>query len=243
MIAVIGGTGLSDPEVLGSSTVMGSILTPYADEPVQVYSSSRGGMQIPFLPRHGLGHKCPPHAINYRANLWALRELGIKSVVAINAVGGINANLGPGKIALPEQIIDYTWGREHSYCDGKSDSLLHVDFTNPYDEALRATIVAGAIDKQIALWPQGVYACTQGPRLESAAEVQRIKRDGGDMIGMTGMPEAALARELGLAYASIAVSVNWAAGLSSEEITLESIGRVLDESMLRVLALIDAVLE
>lgn len=241
MLAVIGGTGLSDPEILGPHAIMHSISTPYADKAVEIYISSRSGVQVPFLPRHGVGHKCPPHAINYRANLWALKEAGVKTIVAVNAVGGIHSALAPGGIAVPEQIIDYTWGRKHSFCDGESDALLHIDFTHPFDARLRADIVAGALEKDVPIWPHGVYACTQGPRLESAAEVQRIKRDGGDMIGMTGMPEAALARELGIAYASIAVSVNWAAGLSNEEITLASIGRVLDTSIQKVLLLIDSV--
>jgi 5'-methylthioinosine phosphorylase len=236
MIAVIGGTGLSDPGLLGTHSAR-SIVTPYADNAVDIFISSRGGVDIAFLPRHGKDHLCPPHCINYRANLWALKEMGVKAVIAVNAVGGIHSNVGPGEIAVPEQIIDYTWGREHSYCDGRSGELLHVDFTRPYDEELRGILIASAED--LAIWPHGVYACTQGPRLESAAEVERIKRDGGDMIGMTGMPEAALARELGLAYASLAVSVNWAAGLSDTDITLEAIGRVLNSSMGKVLTLLD----
>jgi len=236
MIAVIGGTGLSDPSLLDAHAAR-SIMTPYADNAVDIFLSNRGGVDIAFLPRHGKNHSCPPHCINYRANLWALKEMGVKAVIAVNAVGGIHANLGPGEIAVPEQIVDYTWGREHSFCDGRSGELLHVDFTRPYDEALRSILIACA--DEIPLWPHGVYACTQGPRLESAAEVERIKRDGGDMIGMTGMPEAALARELDLAYASLAVSVNWAAGLSDSDITLEAIGRVLNLSMGKVLTLID----
>ncbi|MDX1489797.1 MAG: S-methyl-5'-thioinosine phosphorylase [Pseudohongiellaceae bacterium] len=238
MIAVIGGTGLSDPALLGSHEIK-SILTPYADQEVQLYLVKRGSVPVIFLPRHGREHSCAPHSINYRANIWALREIGVTKILAVNAVGGINENMGPGQIALPKQIIDYSWGREHSF--SQHGKVLHIDFTNPYSEPLRASLLAAASALGVSVWPHGVYACTQGPRLETAAEVQRIRRDGGDMIGMTGMPEAALARELDLDYASIAVSVNWAAGLGDEEITLESIVKVLNAAMEKVIGLIDAV--
>ncbi|MGH8464914.1 MAG: S-methyl-5'-thioinosine phosphorylase, partial [Pseudomonas sp.] len=216
----------------------------------EVDVEGEGGMKVAFLPRHGRGHKLPPHRINYRANLWALHSLGVSTVIGVNAVGGIHPETGPGRIAIPRQIIDYSWGREHTFFDGvPSDTadggegsvggfaaIGHVDFTEPYSEALRQRLIRNA--GSVPVWADGVYACTQGPRLESAAEVERLRRDGCDMIGMTGMPEAALARELEMDYACIALSVNWAAGLSDDIITMESIGKVLERGMASVLSIL-----
>lgn len=246
MIGVIGGTGLSDPSLLGA-VIQKTIQTPYAELPVEVFIASwesAKGPQVAFVPRHGRGHKVPPHRINYRANLWALHSLGVHGVIGVNAVGGIHPETGPGRIAVPRQIIDYSWGREHTFFDGESGTdeaggfaaIGHVDFTEPYSEALRQRLIRNA--GRVPVWADGVYACTQGPRLESAAEVERLRRDGCDMIGMTGMPEAALARELEMDYACIALSVNWAAGLSDEIITMESIGKVLEGGMASVLEIL-----
>jgi 5'-methylthioinosine phosphorylase len=195
-----------------------------------------GSTQVAFIARHGRGHKVPPHRINYRANIWALHHIGVRAVIGVNAVGGIHARTGPGALAVPRQIIDYSWGREHTYFADGLDAVTHIDFTEPYAESLRQLLLrsAGNVD----VWGEGVYACTQGPRLESAAEVRRLQRDGCDMIGMTGMPEAALARELGLAYACLALSVNWAAGLTEEPISMEAIGAVIDTGMASVLAVL-----
>lgn len=236
MIGIIGGTGLSEPSFLDSVQTR-QIITPFDERPVQILAGALHGVEVAFLPRHGRGHKVPPHRINYRANIWALHSIGVRTLVGINAVGGIHPETGPGRIAIPEQIIDYTWGREHTFFSDGLDTVTHIDFTVPYDEALRQLLLRSAGD--VPVWGGGVYACTQGPRLESAAEVERLRRDGGDMIGMTGMPEAALARELGIAYACIALSVNWAAGLSDELITMEAIGEVLNEGMGAVLTLIE----
>ncbi len=224
MIAVIGGTGLTEPHFLNDLQIQ-QVSTPYDQQSVRVLLGSLDGKQVAFLPRHGHGHKVPPHKINYRANLWALQKVGVTAVIGINAVGGIHSETGPGRLAVPSQIIDYTWGREHTFFAEGLDAVTHIDFTQPYDANLRALLIDNA--GTTALWPEGVYGCTQGPRLESAAEVQRLLRDGCDMIGMTGMPEAALARELGMAYACLALSVNWAAGLTDELITMEAIEKVL----------------
>ena len=232
MIGVIGGTGLSEPKFL-SDVQKQQVSTPYDQQKVQILTGSLQGKTVAFLPRHGRGHKVPPHRVNYRANLWALHSIGVRAVIGVNAVGGIHPETGPGKLAVPDQIIDYSWGREHTYFADGLDTVTHIDFTHPYDAQLRQLLIDAAQGR--ALWPQGVYGCTQGPRLESGAEVQRLLRDGCDMVGMTGMPEAALARELGLAYACLALSVNWAAGLSDELITMDAIGQVLNTGMTDVL--------
>ena len=236
MIGIIGGTGLSEPSFLAEAEPR-QVLTPFAEAEVQIFTGRMQGAELAFLPRHGKGHKVPPHRINYRANLWALHHLGVRSVIGVNAVGGIHAEMGPGRIAVPEQIIDYSWGREHTFFAGGADTVTHIDFTSPYDEDLRQLLIESAGVQGV--WPHGVYACTQGPRLETAAEVARLRRDGCDMIGMTGMPEAALARELGMRYACLAVSVNWAAGLSEEIITMESIGEVLRSGLGSVFGIIE----
>lgn len=232
MIGVIGGTGLSEPKFL-SDVQKQQVSTPYDQQKVQILTGSLQGKPVAFLARHGRGHKVPPHRVNYRANLWALHSIGVRAVIGVNAVGGIHPETGPGKLAVPDQIIDYSWGREHTYFADGLDAVTHIDFTHPYDAQLRQLLIDAAQGR--ALWPQGVYGCTQGPRLESGAEVQRLLRDGCDMVGMTGMPEAALARELGLAYACLALSVNWAAGLSDELITMDAIGQVLNTGMTDVL--------
>lgn len=243
MLAFIGGTGLNQlPEFQIQRTA--EINVPYQQAAVRIACgqlAGASGLDVCFLPRHGEGHTVPPHRINYRANLFALRELGVSAVLAVNAVGGIHEKMGPGGIAVPDQIIDYTSGREHTFFDGSiteltsadqfSASVTHIDFTEPYDARLRALLIDSAAALGIPLWAQGVYAATQGPRLETPAEIRRLQRDGCDMVGMTGMPEAALARELNLPYACIALSVNWAAGLSDDVITMDGIRQVLAEGM------------
>jgi 5'-methylthioinosine phosphorylase len=208
---------------------------------VHIYRGRLGSTQVAFIARHGRGHKVPPHRINYRANIWALQHIGVRAVIGVNAVGGIHERTGPGALAVPRQIIDYSWGREHTYFADGLDAVTHIDFTNPYAESLRQLLLRSAAD--VPVWGEGVYACTQGPRLESAAEVRRLQRDGCDMIGMTGMPEAALARELGLAYACLALSVNWAAGLTEEPISMEAIGAVLGTGMASVIAVLCRAIE
>lgn len=247
MLLVIGGTGLNQlPGFKVTQQVL--VQTPYQTHPVAI---SRGMLsdcdsEIAFLPRHGAGHTVPPHRINYRANIYAIRKLGASAVIAVNAVGGIHRNMGPGVIAIPHQIIDYTYGREHTFFEGQtadpeatqfesadalSASVTHIDFTEPYDASLRALLIRSAAAQNIPVWPAGVYGATQGPRLETPAEISRLQRDGCDMVGMTGMPEAALAREAGLPYTSIALSVNWCAGLTDEVITMDSIRQVLQSGM------------
>jgi 5'-methylthioadenosine phosphorylase len=192
-----------------------------------------GTTQVVFLARHGYGHTLAPHEINYRANLWALHARGATHVVAICTVGGIVASLGAGTIVIPDQIIDYTWGRPSTYFEGAQQPVTHIDFTYPYSEELRRAALLAAREAGVPVTDGGTYAATQGPRLETKAEIDRLEGDGATMVGMTGMPEAALARELGLHYAHVAVVVNPAAGRgsSARSVSVEDIGRVIEETM------------
>ncbi len=234
-LAVIGGTGLGQlPDFEVERGVM--LDTPWGEASHPALAGQLKGCPLWFLPRHGRPHALPPHAINYRANLWLLRELGVTQVVAINAVGGLRAELLPGALVVPDQLIDYTWGREQTYFDSSSDRLQHIDFTHPYSAQLRRDLVAAIRTSGADCLDGGVYATTQGPRLETAAEVKRLRQDGGDVVGMTGMPEAALARELDLAYASLCIVVNPGAGLSDQPITLTAMTEVLAQAAQQVSA-------
>lgn len=213
-IAVIGGTGMNSWPGLEVVERL-DLDTPYGKPSAPLLRGRIAGREALFLARHGEGHKLPPHAINYRANLRALKDAGVQRVIAIAAVGAIAPWFAPGEVAVPDDLVDHTWGREHSYSDGRPGSTLeHVEFTHPYTPALRERLLSAADAAAVTVGRQGVMAVTQGPRLETPAEIRVLQREGCDMVGMTGMPEAALARELGLDYACLAVSVNWAAGLS-----------------------------
>ncbi|CAA0108363.1 S-methyl-5'-thioinosine phosphorylase [Zhongshania aliphaticivorans] len=232
-IAVIGGTGLCDwpgAEVLDETVVE----TPYGAPSAHLQRIRYEGAEFLFLARHGKGHQIPPHAINYRANIDALKKAGVGALVAVNAVGGISERFVTGVIAIPNQINDYTWGREHTFFDGSNGKVEHIDFSYPYSQDLRSRLANAAVDADIAFEDYGVYAVTQGPRLETASEISRLARDGNDIVGMTAMPEASLAREAGIEYASIALVVNPGAGLSDNIITMEDIQTVIDTGMLQV---------
>jgi 5'-methylthioinosine phosphorylase len=234
LLAIIGGSGLSKLDILQEPESK-AVATPYSETDVIILIGRIANQAVAFLPRHGSAHILPPHRINYRANIWALREIGVTDIVSINAVGGINPQMAPGLLAIPDQIIDYTYDRAHTFHDEHLTEVIHIDFTNPFSKKLRHMLILAveedeedAVDTQEGLpITEGVYGCTQGPRLESAAEVAKLKRDGCDMVGMTGMPEAALARELGLEYASLALSVNRAAGLDDKPITMAAINKTL----------------
>ncbi|MBT8146800.1 MAG: S-methyl-5'-thioinosine phosphorylase, partial [Gammaproteobacteria bacterium] len=220
LLAIIGGSGLSKLDILEEGEVS-SYTTPFAADQVEIRQGRLAGVPIAFLPRHGSAHSIPPHRINYRANLWALKEHGVADIIAINAVGGINPQMSPGRLAIPDQLIDYTHGRAHTFYEEDLQEVVHIDFTHPYSKRLRHLMVVAVEQEQLdedeseenMPMTRGVYGCVQGPRLETAAEIARMRKDGCDMVGMTGMPEAALARELGLNYACLALSVNRAAGL------------------------------
>jgi len=225
-LGIIGGTGLDQ---LDGLVVEGSreMETPFGPPSGSLVEGRLGSAPVVFLHRHGSPRVIPPHQVNYRANIWALHALGVTDVVAINAVGGIAPRMKPGELIIPDQLIDYTWGREHTFDDGASGSLQHVDFTEPYDRELREALIAVARKTKIDHQDNGTYGATQGPRLETAAEIRRMAQDGCDIVGMTGMPEAALARELGMAYATICMVVNAAAGLDDRPLSRDMINEIL----------------
>ena len=240
MYAVIGGSGLSrlaNIEVVSRKVCR----TPYGEPSGPLTFGRIQGRDVLFLARHGYGHSIAPHEVNYRANIWALKEEGAQRIVSVASVGGIRADLSPGVLVLPDQLIDYTWGRRSSYFEGPGAPVTHVDFTQPYSTALAARILAAAAARGERMVKGAVYATTQGPRLETAAEIARIERDGADIVGMTGMPEAVLARELDVEYAAIGVIANFAAGKgdSKESIALDAIEAVLREAMERVHRIIE----
>lgn len=210
-LAIIGGTGLY--RLAGLESVQeASLPTPFGHASAPARIGKLAGRSVAFLARHGEAHSVAPHRINYRANLHMLHALGAREVLALNTVGGITSRFAPRALGAPEQIIDYTWGRESTFCDAPGAAVEHAEFAEPYDAGLRGRLLAAAEAAGVEVVDGGCYAATQGPRLESRAEISRLRRDGCDVVGMTGMPEAALARELGLAYASLVIVANWAAG-------------------------------
>jgi 5'-deoxy-5'-methylthioadenosine phosphorylase len=240
--AIIGGSGLTE---LDGLTIIEkrAVDTPFGEPSSQLMIGNYANQQVIFLPRHGEGHKIPPHKINYRANIWALKKLGVKRVIAVAAVGGITDEMGPGVLAIPDQIIDYTHGREQSFYSDDFSSDKHIDFTHPYQQTLRQKLLTAGKTLGIDLVDGGTYGAVQGPRLETAAEIKRMAQDGCSMVGMTGMPEACLAREAELDYACVALSANWAAGLSDEPITMADIERTVANGMDKIKALIAAVID
>mgnify|MGYP000844003734 CR=1 FL=1 len=242
MLAIIGGSGLTTLSSLDVSH-REVVRTPYGEPSGALVFGQICGKPAMFLPRHGYGHTIPPHVVNYRANLWALHHHKAAGIISVASVGGIRSDLQPGDIVIPDQIIDYTWGRKASFFDGNGTPVTHIDFTEPYDGSLRGRIREAGQALGIAMKVGGVYAATQGPRLESAAEINRLERDGADLVGMTGMPEAALARELGVPYAAISVVANHAAGRGSSAngIHFDSLEAVLQEAMERVRSVIEQI--
>ena len=241
MLAIIGGSGLTRLSTLAVAH-REVVRTPYGDPSSTLLFGRLAERDAVFLARHGHGHTIPPHRVNYRANLWALKEKGATSIVAVASVGGI-CNCSAGDLVLPHQLIDYTSGRENTFFDGGNREVVHVDFTRPYDPGLRARCLAAAATAGIVLADGGVYGAVNGPRLETAAEIDRMERDGATLVGMTGMPEAVLARELGLPYAAICVVVNHAAGRgdSATAISMAGISLVLEAAMDKVRMLLDHV--
>lgn len=244
MLAIIGGSGLTTLSNLDVSH-REVVRTPYGEPSGALVFGQICGQPVVFLPRHGYGHTIPPHMVNYRANLWALQHNQVSGILSVASVGGIRADLEPGDIVLPHQIIDYTWGRTSTFFEGNGTPVTHVDFTEPYDAELRNRLQAAAAALGIAIKVGSVYAATQGPRLETAAEIDRFERDGADVVGMTGMPEAVLARELDLPYAAINVVANHAAGRGSSAtgIHFDSLETVLHEAMGRVRLIIEKLVD
>lgn len=239
--AILGGSGfesISDVEVLSRRERS----TPYGAPSDSIVLARQNNLELAFLSRHGQGHKLAPHQVNYRANLWALADLGVEKVFSVNAVGAIAEGLEPGHLAVPDQLIDYTWGRAQSFDLRPEGAVQHIDFTYPYSSDLRVALIKALGKLNLPHRDSGVYGCTQGPRLETAAEIRRLGADGVDLVGMTGMPEAALARELNLEYASLCLVVNRAAGLDAEPLSLSQIYRTLEQGMAQARTVIGAAL-
>lgn len=239
LIAIVGGTGLTELDGL-SIRESRTVETRYGPPSAALEFGRFGEQEVVFLARHGKGHRLPPHQINYRANITALKSVGVADIIAVNAVGGINPAMGAEALVVPHQIIDYTWGREFTFAE--EGNVLHVDFSFPYSDRLREGLLAAGRKTGLQVHDGGVYGATQGPRLETAAEVDRLERDGCDIVGMTGMPEASLAREADLNYACLSLVVNMAAGRSDGIITMEEIDRCLKTGMQNVRTLLAAFL-
>ena len=240
LIAIIGGSGLTNLKNL-EITRREVMRTPFGEPSTPLVFGRLGGQDAVFLARHGHGHTIPPHQVNYRANVWALKDQGASDIVSVASVGCIRSDLAPGRIVIPHQIIDYTWGRVNTFFENDAP-VKHIDFTEPYAAASRQRLLAAAKACGEDVIDGAVYAATQGPRLETSAEIDRLERDGADIVGMTGMPEAILAREIDLDYAAIAVVVNYAAGrgASTHGIALQEIEEVLQSAMNRVRRIIEA---
>ncbi len=239
--ALIGGSGfakLAGFEVNNEK----QIKTPYGQPSAAIVTGRLHGEPVVFLARHGRNHEIPPHRINYRANIWALKQAGSDLLISIAAVGGISAHCVPGKVVVPDQIIDYTWGREQTFYDGIDSPVAHIEFTQPYCEELRNLIIRTCKFIDVRIITSGCYAATQGPRFETSAEVQRLANDGADIVGMTGMPEASLARELGLCYATLALIVNPAAGIGHGVIEQSDISKAFAEATGTIHRILEAVL-
>lgn len=240
MLAVIGGSGLSQLANLDISH-REVVRTPYGEPSGAVTFGQIGCRPVVFLARHGYGHTLAPHEINYRANIWALWKSGVTGIISVASVGSIRSDLKPGDLVVPDQIIDYTWGRKSSFHEGADSKVRHIDFTEPFDEALRRHLIDAAVSLGLTVGDRAVYATTQGPRLETAAEINRMENDGADLVGMTAMPEAALARELDLPYAAINLVANYAAGRgdSRNGISFDAIDGILRKSMGNVRSIIE----
>lgn len=235
MLAILGGSGLTHlTNMEGARREI--VRTPYGEPSGPLTLGQICGRPTIFLARHGYGHTIPPHEVNYRANLWSLREKGATAIIAVASVGGIRGDLKPGDIVIPDQIVDYTWGRRSTFHEGENCTVTHIDFTDPYDGTLRDKILSAARAAGVSVKTGATYATTQGPRLETAAEIRRLERDGCDVVGMTGMPEASLAREIDVPYAAINVIANYAAGKgdSAHGIHFDAINAVLEETMGKV---------
>ncbi|MFO8141473.1 MAG: S-methyl-5'-thioinosine phosphorylase [Marinobacter sp.] len=229
-VGIIGGTGLtslSDLSITGEEQVT----TAWGAPSSSLVRGRLGQQAVIFLARHGNPHRIPPHQVNYRANLQALYDAGVRTVVGVNAVGGIHPQMGPAHVVIPDQLIDYTWGRASTFFEGELEQVTHIDFTWPYDQDARELLVGMASKAGVPFSASGVYGATQGPRLETAAEIRRMERDGCDIVGMTGMPEAVLAAELGMRYVSLGLVVNWAAGKTDQVITMAEIEEAIERGM------------
>jgi len=229
-LAIIGGSGLTNLETF-QITHQEIVTTPFGEPSGPIVHGLLGNNNILFIARHGTEHFIPPHQINYRANIWALHHCGAKHIIGVAAVGGICHNMSPQTIIIPDQIIDYTHGRSNTFFERGYAKVTHVDFSYPYCEELRQKLIHTATVINQTIVNKGTYGATQGPRLETVAEIKRMEHDGCDIVGMTGMPEAVLARELGICYACCALVVNWAAGKSDGIVEMTEIEHHLHQGM------------
>ncbi len=239
-LGLIGGTGL---DYWGSAVRSHDINSIYGQPSADLTEYLIGSSQVFFLPRHGEQHQIPPHAVNYQANIDAFRQLQVESIIAVNAVGGISRLNQPGTLTVPDQLIDYTWGRAHTFSMSDGDNLSHVEFAKPFDGRSRSELLKAAAKAGVDVTDGGCVAVSQGPRLETAAEIKRFMQDGCDLVGMTSMPEAALAREAGLDYASLCINANWGAGLEQEPVSMEAIETTLVDAMVKVRKLLGILFE
>lgn len=239
-IAVIGGTGVYDPDLLADVREE-ELVTPYGT--VSVTTGRYGEREVAFLPRHGAGHTVPPHLINYRANVWALKMLDVTSVIATSAVGSLNPEMKPGDLVVLDQFIDFTKGRPQTYFEGGPAGVVHVDYTDPYCPSLRDCLLAAARDQDLPVHPKGCYVCTEGPRYETPAEIRAFRILGGDLVGMTSVPEVVLAREAEMCYAGVALVTNWAAGLAGEKLTHQEVVSLMEANRPRLRALLARTIE
>lgn len=224
MLGIIGGTGIYDPKSVEEIRVE-EVQTPYGDAP-EVKIVEFSGREVAFLPRHGKSHGTPPHMVNYRANIYALKQVGVDGIISTNSVGSINEALRPGDVLIPDDFLDFTTGRKSTFYD---DKVVHVDMSNPYCPEIRDALIkaAGAVSNALS---SGVYACTEGPRFETPAEIKMIRAVGGSVVGMTGVPEVVLAREMEICYGSVCISANFAAGISEEKLTATDLMEIIREN-------------
>lgn len=216
-IAIIGGSGLYSMAEFGKAKTT-VVKTPYGDSPEILLGRLRG-REVVFLPRHGRGHKIPPHLVNYRANIWALHGLGVKRVLATSCCGSTNPRMRPGEFAVLSQFIDFTKCRPQTFYEGGKDGVAHIEVTEPYCPELRRTLIETAMKLGLKVHPSAVYACTEGPRFETAAEVRALRMLGADLVGMTNLPECVLAREMEMCYSTLGIITNFAAGISKKKLT------------------------
>ncbi|MDR9424239.1 MAG: S-methyl-5'-thioinosine phosphorylase [Marinobacter sp.] len=229
-VGIIGGTGLT---TLNDLVIEGELpaSNQWGEASDKLVYGKLGEQSVIFLARHGNPHRIPPHQVNYRANIQALYDAGVRTIVGVNAVGGIHRQMGPAHVVIPDQLIDYTWGRASTFFEGELEHVTHIDFTYPYDQAARELLIEAARKQSVEFSDFGVYGATQGPRLETAAEIRRLERDGCDLVGMTGMPEAVLAAELGMRYVCLGLVVNWAAGKTDDIISMAEIEDAIARGM------------
>lgn len=239
LFAIIGGTGVYDQELL-ADVRSETVATPFGE--VALIRGGYQGREVAFLPRHGSRHSVPPHRINYRANVWALAQIGVRRVLATTAVGSMHPDMAPGAFVFIDQFIDFTRARTQTFFDGGEAGVVHADFTEPYCPELRQALVAAAAAQGIAYHGAGTYVCTEGPRFETPAEVRALRRLGGDLVGMTNVPEVVLAREAGLCYATVSMVTNWAAGIAAAPLAHDEVLQVMKENGERLRTLLMAVL-